>query len=92
MDVRHGTCTSCDKRYKLPASFPHDRAKCKECGGVVEIGPVESAAPPPPAPEPEPEEPAQEEAPAPKPVPAAKPATRKGVAAATPVRRRGRYR
>lgn len=43
--------------YKLSAEFPADKAKCKECGGVVEIGPVET----------------RKAAPASKPVPARKP-------------------
>jgi hypothetical protein len=45
MQVRHGVCNACGARYKLPASFAHDRAKCKQCGGVVEIGPPVADAP-----------------------------------------------
>lgn len=44
MDHRNGTCTSCGATYKIPASFTHDRARCKECGGTVEIGPVVSGS------------------------------------------------
>ena len=28
--------------FKLPADFAADKARCKECGGVVEVGPVEA--------------------------------------------------
>ena len=38
MEYRNGTCASCEATYKIPASFTHDRARCKECGGTVEIG------------------------------------------------------
>ncbi|MCE9594441.1 MAG: hypothetical protein K8S98_09625 [Planctomycetes bacterium] len=44
MDHRLGTCTDCRARYQIPASFPHSRAKCRSCGGVVEVGPVLSAS------------------------------------------------
>ncbi len=37
MDHRIGTCSSCGARYKIPASFQANRAKCKKCGSVVEI-------------------------------------------------------
>lgn len=54
MSFRIGKCSSCAATYKLPASFEADRAKCKQCGGVVEIGKAgdaepASAAPPVPA-------------------------------------------
>ena len=55
MTFRIGECSSCGASYKLPASFTADRAKCKNCGGVVEIGqagapgPSKGAAPPIPA-------------------------------------------
>lgn len=67
MSFRIGKCTSCAATYKLPASFEADRAKCKQCGGVVEIGPPgeeepAAAAPPVPA-----KKPAGATAPAPKP-------------------------
>lgn len=45
MNHRLGTCSSCNAQYKVPASFQADRAKCKSCGGVVEIGPVGGGAP-----------------------------------------------
>lgn len=48
MSFRIGKCTSCDASYKLPATFEADRAKCKQCGGVVEIGPAQEEAPKPP--------------------------------------------
>jgi hypothetical protein len=38
---RVGICSSCRARYQIPATFPHDRARCRSCGGVVEIGPLE---------------------------------------------------
>jgi hypothetical protein len=44
MDYRQGQCASCKAEYKIPASFQHDAAKCKQCGGVVHIGPVTSDA------------------------------------------------
>jgi hypothetical protein len=70
MQVRHGKCSSCEKQYRLPASFAHDRARCKECGGVVEIGPAEDldqpAAPAKPS----------AEAPPAKPMPARRPAAK----------------
>lgn len=43
MDHRIGTCGACRARYQIPASFPHSRAKCRSCGGTVEIGPIVSA-------------------------------------------------
>ncbi|MDP6538301.1 MAG: hypothetical protein QF410_02035 [Planctomycetota bacterium] len=51
MSHRIGTCASCGATYKLPASFAADKAACKQCDGVVEIGPVEGGGP---APSPEP--------------------------------------
>jgi len=54
MEHHIGICASCGARFKVPASFPHDRARCKTCKGVVHInkgnkpGPG-SAAPPVPA-------------------------------------------
>jgi hypothetical protein len=49
MDHRIGTCSSCGARYKIPSSFQADRAKCKKCGGVVEIATSGQAAPRAPA-------------------------------------------
>ena len=43
MEFRPGTCKDCGAQYKLPASFPHSQAKCKACGGTVEIGEVQTA-------------------------------------------------
>ncbi len=50
MSFRIGKCSSCAATYKLPASFEADRAKCKQCGGVGEIGEAEPAAAAPPVP------------------------------------------
>jgi hypothetical protein len=54
MEYRVGLCSSCGASFKVPASFSADRAKCKVCAGVVEVGPVQSdagvAAAPPPIP------------------------------------------
>ena len=38
MSHRVGTCQSCRARFQIPASFAPNRAKCRNCGGVVEIG------------------------------------------------------
>ena len=38
MSHRVGICSSCEANYKIPADFAADKAKCKSCGGVVEIG------------------------------------------------------
>ena len=46
---RLGTCSSCDAKYRIPATFKADKAKCKKCGGVVEIGAVRGEAPAKPA-------------------------------------------
>lgn len=59
MTSRIGVCTTCGANYKLPASFAADQARCKNCGGVVQIGnPGEQApkagAPPVPAEKPAP--------------------------------------
>jgi hypothetical protein len=50
MSHRVGICSSCEANYKVPADFAADKAKCKECGGVVEIGDVVEDPPPPPVP------------------------------------------
>jgi hypothetical protein len=34
-DTRIGECETCQARFKVPASFRADRARCRECGGVV---------------------------------------------------------
>ncbi len=49
MEYRHGKCSACGAEYKIPASFSHDVAKCKECGGVVHVGPVQGGSQPIPA-------------------------------------------
>jgi hypothetical protein len=45
MTFRIGECSSCGASYKLPESFTASRAKCKKCGGVVEIGKTGGQAP-----------------------------------------------
>jgi hypothetical protein len=50
MSHRIGVCSSCDANYKIPSDFASDKAKCKACGGVVEIGAVVEDSPPPPVP------------------------------------------
>ena len=71
MSHRLGTCSSCNAQYKVPASFQADRAKCKACGGVVEIGPVGGAAAPKPAAKPAPKAAAPAKPVPARPVPAA---------------------
>ena len=72
MTSRVGTCSSCEARFKVPDTVTATRARCKKCGGIVEIPPAApsaaeaeapiaagapSAAPPEqPAPETEPED------------------------------------
>ena len=34
-ESRIGECDACHARFKVPASFRADRARCRECGGVV---------------------------------------------------------
>jgi hypothetical protein len=46
MDYRQGVCTSCQNSFKVPATFVQNKAKCPKCGGVVEIGPVQSGGAP----------------------------------------------
>jgi len=46
MAHRVGVCQSCRARFQIPASFSPRRAKCRNCGGVVEIGPPEGAPEP----------------------------------------------
>jgi len=52
MAHRIGVCQSCRARFQIPASFAPNRAKCRNCGGVVAIGPAEGAPDPVAAPEP----------------------------------------
>lgn len=90
MDHRTGTCTSCGARFRVPASFAADKAKCKKCGGVVEIGPAEAAAQPVPARKPAPRPAAgaaKAATPAPRPAKAPAKPTRP-VAATKPVARK----
>jgi hypothetical protein len=35
MEPRIGTCGSCNAKFKVPATFTAEKAKCKKCGGVV---------------------------------------------------------
>jgi hypothetical protein len=42
MDYRQGVCTGCQNSFRVPATFVQNKAKCPKCGGVVEIGPVQS--------------------------------------------------
>lgn len=80
---RQAKCTNsaCAASFKVPATFAANKAKCPKCSGVVEIGPVQSAAPKADASAPAP-------APAAKPVPASvpppKPAAPKAAAAPAP--------
>lgn len=67
---RQAKCTQCAASFKVPATFTASKAKCPKCGGVVEVGEVQGAAP-------------KAEASTPKPVPASVPAA-KPAAAATP--------
>ena len=45
MEHRIGICASCQANYTIPANFEHDQARCRECGGTVEIGPVVGGEP-----------------------------------------------
>ena len=45
MDYRTGKCSQCGAEYKVPASFAHSAARCKQCKGVVHLGPPQGAAP-----------------------------------------------
>jgi hypothetical protein len=78
---RVGVCSSCRSRYQIPATFAHDRARCRSCGGVVEIGPLEADAPAPPATPAS--TPASNPAPAPSPSPARAPVSAAPVATPT---------
>ena len=46
MEYRQGICSSCQNTFRVPATFQLPKAKCPKCGGVVEIGPVQTAASP----------------------------------------------
>ena len=69
---RQAKCTACAATFKVPGTFAANKAKCPKCGGVVEIGPVQSAAAKTEAPKQEAPK-AESAAPASKPVPAAVP-------------------
>jgi hypothetical protein len=45
MSFRIGECSSCGANYKLPATFEANQARCKSCGGTVQIGKVGEPAP-----------------------------------------------
>lgn len=45
MDYRTGKCSQCGAEYKVPASFAHSAARCKQCKGVVQLGPPQGGAP-----------------------------------------------
>ncbi len=50
MDYRKGICGDCSAEYKLSPTFAADKAKCKKCGGIVAVGPVQTRTDPvPPA-------------------------------------------
>lgn len=82
MDYRQGVCTGCQNSFRVPATFVQNKAKCPKCGGVVEIGPVQSAsAPAAAAPAPTPAAPATPPAAS---VPAKVPPTRPSTPAPAP--------
>lgn len=39
------TAPACAATFKVPGTFTANKAKCPKCGGVVEVGPVQSTAP-----------------------------------------------
>jgi translation initiation factor IF-2 len=41
MPHRIGVCGSCRARFQVPGTFTPNRARCRTCGGVVEIGPAQ---------------------------------------------------
>jgi hypothetical protein len=64
MAHRVGVCGSCRARFQIPATFTPNQARCRTCGGVVDIGPPQTSAPEAVAPA----------APQPQPIPQARPA------------------
>ncbi|MBU0755731.1 MAG: hypothetical protein KJ645_11370 [Planctomycetes bacterium] len=46
MADRIGVCAGCESKFKIPPTFSGTKAKCKKCGGVVEIPSLEEAAVP----------------------------------------------
>ena len=52
-DFRKGVCQDCNAEFNIPADFPHDRARCRQCKtGTVVIEPAAGAAPKAPKPVP----------------------------------------
>ena len=49
MDYRIGKCSQCGAEYRIPSSFAHSAARCKQCKGVVHLGPPAGGAPAEPA-------------------------------------------
>ena len=93
MAHRVGVCQSCRARFQIPASFAPNRAKCRNCGGVVAIGPPEGAPEPQPcAPQPVVAVPAPEPEPPPVPPPPAPAPKRIEPEIVAPARRRGLVR
>ncbi|MBI4881916.1 MAG: hypothetical protein HY812_20005 [Planctomycetes bacterium] len=45
MTDRIGVCGGCGARFKVPGSFTGTKAKCKKCGGVVEVEAAEDEKP-----------------------------------------------
>lgn len=77
MDYRTGKCSQCGAEYKVPASFAHSAARCKQCKGVVHLGPPQGGAPSEPAA-------AAESSPAPTAMPARKVVPKPAAPAAAP--------
>jgi hypothetical protein len=44
MAERIGVCADCGARFKIPGAFSRASAKCRKCGGTIEIPRVEPAA------------------------------------------------
>lgn len=44
MDYRIGKCSQCGAEYRIPTSFAHSAARCKQCKGVVHLGPPPGGA------------------------------------------------
>ncbi|MEY2982923.1 MAG: hypothetical protein RL562_3150 [Planctomycetota bacterium] len=78
MSVLQIVCQNCGAKYKLPESFPGDKAKCKACGAVIDVaaqrgggGETGAAAPKPAAVKPAAVKPATGKSAAPRPARAA---------------------
>jgi len=76
MAERIGECKDCGRKYKIPSTFQGTRAKCKKCGGAVEIPAPEAAGA---APKKSAESKAESQAPAPKPETKQAPSKRDGM-------------